>query len=240
MKKLDNKSVKLIKDVVNVAHLTGIEVLKISEDRISGHDENRTITILQPGDYSFLPHQIVIPRVDSLVSRLSLIPEDNMDITYNDRIDQKDQVSFISSLQMKGNNITVNYQCQSPSLAKTLKKIGDTLTTEITFGKDLVSLVSRAQQAMQAENVIVYVEDDKVGVKMLDIGGDEFEHTFSSTVKELDTSSRRASRNFYHRYSIKTFLTLLKHCDKNVMQVSEKGVLCLSIKQFNLYMLPQI
>lgn len=236
--KISKEITDYIRNAAKVAKLVGIESVAIETNLVRAMDDNKTVVICHTDGVPDLPFDgIGIGRLDVFVSRFSLA-DGREQFTTEAEVDTRSGQKQVSQLTFKAKNIKVDYRCANSATIKAPKVIKDPMKYEFALTADAVDTLVKAQGAMGVEYVTI-VSDEKKGMcfELVDTNNDVFAFEFSDQAVSID---EREDSSFVHRYPIKTLISLFKQDSTQTVEVSEKGIMKVTISGLNVFVLPSI
>lgn len=233
--KLSKNITDFIRNAAKVAKIAGIESLAIEQNIVRGMDENKTVVICDNNVPELPFNGIGIGRIDTFVTRYSLI-ENRDDITTEAAIDSNNQQ--VIQLTFNTKNIKVEYRCADTTKIKAPKQIKDIMTSIFLLPEDTIETLVKAQTAMGDEKITIVSDKRGTCFELVDrTSNDVFSFVFAEQAKSLNEDD---VEEFVHRYPAKTLIQLLKQNSNQTIEVSSKGILKLTINNLNIYVIPSI
>lgn len=238
MKELTSDLIGFIENVVKTGQSVNIENVLIDArtGTVRGIDEDRSVVMFQNNDVPQIPGGSVgLNRNSTFLSRLGVVSGregfkvDVVSVTLDDE-------EFVKALRMKSTDTKIDFRCASPDMVKAPKQINDTLIYRIQLNAEAVSVLQQGYAAMGSETVSI-ISGENVVFELEDINEDKFTHTFASEVMPIGDNVVSA---FSHKYPVKTLLALFKQNPDGVFEIGEKGILCITVNDLDMYVLPQV
>ena len=188
--KLNSESVKSLESLVHTALIGGINTLIIDKTSdgdkiIRGIDEKQSVVVITKSNVPNLnDKQVAISRLSLLASRLTLIKnQGDVDI---DAVEAKNGTD-ISHLDLSSGKTKVQFRCSAVDVTRGVpKSMNDTPAWKITAPSKIISLLSQATAAMQAEKVTISSKNlDCVTLECIDSNND----VFSTEIDKKDRKS---------------------------------------------------
>lgn len=232
--KLSEDLINFIESVVNTGLSINIENIIIEEGAVRAIDEDRTVVLYQNTNIPELPfNSIGLSRIHLFSSRLGLI-KGRAGFAIDASLENE---SSALHLKMESDDTKISYRCTDPETIQAPKQINDNIIYRVQLNAEAVNMLQRGSVAMSADTVSITGNDSGVSFELTDVTNDTFSHTFTSEVVQLETDS---NSEFAHNYPIKIILALFKQNPDGTFEIGSKGILCISIKGINVYVLPQV
>ena len=232
--KLDKATITYLHNVVKTAQLIGLESIIIEKDIIRAMDDSRTIVLLQKENIPNLPFESLgLGRINIFLSRLDVVKTQD-DFTIQVGSDKESE--FVRSLTMKGKGIKIDYRCAKPDTIRAPRQINDVMKHRVKLTGEAVSLLQKAYPTMGAETISIISNDD-VSFEMVDINNDIYKHIFANSVEALTDDD---DVRFAHQYPAKFLLPLFKHNPEGHINISQKGILNITVNGLNIYVMPHV
>jgi hypothetical protein len=214
MKKLNDTTKMYLKNAVDVAKLLGIEEFIVEPDKICGTHADKLAVIITDVEMDIGCSAIGVNRLDVLANRLKLVNGDII-CTFNN------ELSDALHLKLKSGKTQVDYKCAQSKMIKTVRSFNYTDVYEVTFNKDIVDIVTKAQASMKAEEVTLICDDGVLTYILTDVLNDTFKFESESEVFSIDDTIDDV--NFVYKYPAKMFIKILKNCSLGKFNVNQRG-----------------
>lgn len=236
---VDKPTLQYLENLVSTAGMFGIDSMIIEPGRVRGLHEDGTSAILHTDNVPDLDFKSVgLNRVGLFSSRYNMAKGSDdftVDVTPND----KDDPQFARALTMKAKGFKVDYRCANPATIRAVKAFaGDYPKYKARMHPEAVVYMIKGTSAMQVDEATIFGSQQRVGLKMIDINGDELEYIFGENVDLLQGDEKEFS--FSHRYPVKLLQTMFKgHSDSNFI-ITHRGLLRMPVNGLDVYVFPRV
>lgn len=229
--KLTEDVLEIIILAVNTAKLIDIEEVIIDKSGIRALHPDRIAVLLFKYDLSdFLPFESIgINRLSTFIQRISII-KDIQNINVDCEVDNNNNAK---SLKFYNEKLSISYKCANISTIKAPKNVMEVFNTEVHFTEESFNILSKAFNIMKSETFTLINDKNGIRFELTDSNNDIFSYNFSNIVKNDNNSV------FAHKYPIKIFLPILKQNPDSLLQIGEKGVLKVNVKNIDIMILPK-
>lgn len=220
--KLDPELVEYLKKVLKTAQVLKFDNIVIEKEVVRGWNEDRTAVIADTNVPELPFNGIGIGGVGKLLNRMGLV--DNFTADY-------EMVNnFVMSLELKAKGMSVKYRCANPNAIKTPRKLKDSNRMwSFEMCPETIAQLTKAQAAMGAEMINIKSDDGVCTAILTDPNRDTYMQAFNGYVDNV--SGMEDAMSFDFHYNMATFLTILKHADKQKNIEGPEGSLKLTIGQ---------
>lgn len=227
------QDIEIIKEVLSVAKIIGIEGLVFSEGQARGARPSLDAAILTTAKLSIDDVAIGIGRTGELEKRLGIFGANvTIDLTVNGRGDA-------SMLTLSAGKSKMQYRLTSPKLMRYPKSNEDEAFVHITLSKEEVQQISQASKSMASENMTVHVS--RVGVVKIecsDATNDRFEVELEAVA--AFTGDAESTIQQYVAGLMAGVLDAAGKDGEVVMQMGFAGSIAVQVKNHTLLVLPQL
>lgn len=235
--KLSQETIKLIRGILNVSKLTGIERIIIDKESIRGQSEETAIITITPTTIPLEFESLGLSRLNLLANRLAIIADkDAIEVT----ADEKDN-KVLTKLKFKSKKTSIEYRCADSSKWKIAKAVNSPIFYTFDIDDETINLLLKSNIAMEATTVTFKGEDDgRVIIRILDSSGDALEHEVSEkVVKSADCTKD----TFSVTYKTKKIIQLLKDLSKGgkaTVEITKSGAIIIPVNGFIVWIIPEI
>lgn len=232
-------SQKLI-NLLNACKTAAIETLIVSKDTIRGIDENRTVVITTNVEVpDFQDHSICLNRLNTLLSRINLVKDEDFKIEMKEDNRNKEA---ISTLNIETDSVKVQYRAGSIEIfdKKIPKAVRDEHSFAVTLPVSKLPLITNAISSMSgATDILFTLKNDGMSIELVDQNLDTFTSKVSDEVTEID-----GRPSFYSfKYNIKSIIPILKAAGSGqesvVLVFGKKGTLELTLNGYPFILMPK-
>lgn len=237
--KLKPDTVNALDTLIQAAVVTGVDKIVISNGKIQGIDERKTVGLVTDKGVPDLEGKtLAINRIKQLVSRMSLARAQG-DLTIEATVAANG--TDIAILELQGGKSRGQFRCASLEAVKGVPKgFQDPMTWEVDIPNKLIPLIIQAEASMSTDGVTIASADGKtVTVELVDMNKDVI--TF-----ELDTQARNVGAggtSFCNKYAAKALFGLLREATKTAdpvkVTMGAGGLLIVSVNGLDFFTLPQ-
>jgi len=243
MIKLSEDSKNIIIAAAKYCNLVKIESVMIDKSGIRAKQDEFAVYVIEPGDFDFLEFdEMFINRVDSLAPRIKMFEASKIDFDAFVETKEKDSgETIVTKIILKGGKTSVEVRCGNSSINarnRLPKKFNDPIHYEFELDKQELALLKRGLSAMGADHFEIVSENGKtVSVRITDVEGDVLKKELETELKILETE---AEEEVNFSYIFKILIPLLSRAveEDSKIQISQKGVMCLSISGLSVYIFP--
>lgn len=233
---LSRTDLSYISAAVTAASSVGIESVIIESGAVRAVDPTGSIVLLHTTNVpTFDFGSIGITRISTLVSLLAVAPlDDKVDLSAT--IEKMNGITYIRSLNIKGKGYKLDYRCANPATIRAPRALNGTDPAfKIHLDPSAITAMSKAKAAIGGEEITLSYGGDQVGYELSNINGDKFARTLSTSVDELDD----AITTFSYKYPLKLLLTALNPSVNTYCTVTARGMLCVRVGGYDMYILPR-
>lgn len=236
---VDKPTLIYLENLVSTAGMFGIDSMIIEPGRVRGLHEDGTTAILQTENVPELEFKSVgLNRVGLFSSRYNMAKggdDFTVEVTPND----KDDPQFARALTMKAKGFKVDYRCANPATIRAMKAFaGDYPKYKARMHPEAVVYMIKGTSAMQVDEVTIFGSQERIGLKMIDVNGDELEYIFGENVDLLQGDEKQFS--FSYRYPVKLLQVLFKGHSDSAFAITHRGLLRMPVNGLDVYMFPKV
>ena len=242
--KLDSAAVTRLDSLLSTSALVKIDKLIVSEDAIRGIDAKKSVALIAKTGLPGIDTRVIgINRLGVLSSRINLVKNNDgfaINMTESDKND-----TDVTHLEIRSKNTKVQYRCASGESIKGVPKaIQDNLQWEITVRVCDVPLIAQAASAMTSEVVTIACKDGVVFFEFTDTNNDVFSTQVCDEAIWVDQGKTEpVQKNFCNYYPVAALIPLMKSLASDskpsVITIGERGILNISVNDFDFFVLPQ-
>lgn len=243
---LSKDSKNIILFAAKYCNLVKIESVFITQEVITGKQDETAVYLVEPGDYSFLEFDtLYIERIASLAPRIKLFESKNKEFDMSVVIkDATNGEKWVSQIILKDGRTEVKFNCGNPARLnrdKMPRAIKENIHYRFEITKDSLDILSRGLSAMGASTMRLYTDEGKVMCDVKDIEGDTLCHQIADSFLTIDTDSED---DFEYQYSFKTMIPLFREALKENpsfdIEITRRGIMKLEVNGLNLYVMREV
>jgi hypothetical protein len=228
--------IAFLQNVIEVAHICGIESIIIGKDAIRGIDEDHSVCIIHAtGEDIDLPfNRLAIIRAQSLKRKFDMAADmDDLMITVL-VVDEEEQQQWVkkivfSGYAQTGARIVVDHRCAHPKQVKAPGSVNDECTTAIQLPNGIYKFVVQAAKVLDTDEVRIRSGQDGVSLQLRAICGDVISHPLHDQPGPFCS---------YFRYSLKSVKTLLKaSAEETTWLIGARGLVKTNLRGLDVYIL---
>lgn len=241
---LSDDSIQILEDILQTSISVKIDKLIISDNFMSGIDEDKTVVVISNNkvpDFGGLT--VGLRRLSTLNSRIGLIKSnDNFKIVADEAGAKEGEVA---KLKLHSKATKAEFVTTNPEKINAPKKVNDESLWLVTIPKELVPTVAQAASTMGTDKIILTSKaDGTVHFELMDDkSNDTFEVQIADNAVWIPEDEEPGNPTFVHYYSSKSLLPLIKAAGEEEdvnMIISKKGMLQLDVNGFTFTNLPRI
>lgn len=223
---LDEETITIIKDALTVSKQFELSVMKIDDNGIRGTDKDGKVALLSKLDLT-IGGTIGINRIEFLLNRLTILDNPTVEVKF-------DANDISESISLYNKKAVIEYRTANANRLKvpSVPKDGDLYQISIT--DDLKNTLTKGKSAMKSDIITLICNDNRLSYKIADETNDTLLYAAENVVNMSDDEY---PANFVNVYSIKALLYAFNNCDE-VVGIDKKGILRFTIKNLNIYLLP--
>jgi hypothetical protein len=240
MNKFSKDLTAYLTNLFNVCTMCEIDDIAIEQSMVRGYtaDAKKGIFIMEYDNIPELDFSgLGIRGVKTLKSRMNILDEDNLSITYDTK--QKDNGDIvIKKMTLASKKTKVDFTCADPALIKAPKKLNDPDLYSFTLTEDTVKVMSKIKNAVAGVDEISFNSEKDGTIKfiVIDENGDIFDHTIAESYECLDPLN--TAKHFFHSYKIKYVHALFKAAmdleGEAKLILSSRGVIKIVVKDITI------
>jgi len=237
--KFDNELKTFVLKAVKMANKLGISNLILDNICLRGATDTG-VMIIDPTIPTLPFNDLGIPRVDVLASRLALMDEDDLDISYVTK-ERDGGEEYVYRLVLISGTTRVEFRCgNATKFGRIPKKIKNEIFYEITIPKESIELMNRATRGFKSETIRLVGSKNGLIAQCSDIEGDEFKHVVTD---EIFFTPACDERKFKFSYNMRDVVSNLKRgLDQNdslEVNISKMGFLVFPIDGIQIWIAPE-
>lgn len=237
---LSKETIKYLENVIRVAKILKIDNnLVLDNECVRGNlQQEGSMIIHREGIPKFEFGILGISRINTLGTRLALLGDD---VSIDAQEKEGTQGSCIAKLVLSNAKTEVEFRCADPAkMEKSPKLLKDPIFYTFTVDTESIQLLSKAQSAMQGENITFKGTKKGVVTKVCDEEGDMMTYKLGES---LTYAAECEHENFSFSYKNRMLMPLLKEgaTDENTeINITRRGFLRLNIHGITTYITTEV
>lgn len=239
--KLKAETIAALDTLIQTATLAGVDKLVITNGKIQGIDERKTVGLVTDKNVPDLDGKtLAINRIKQLLSRVNLAKAQG-DVAIEATVAANG--TDISVLDLQAGKSKGQFRCASLEAVKGVPKgFSDPMVWEVKLSSKAIPLIAQAEASMTADGITLASKDGKlVTCELVDSNKDQMVFELDDEASWVGTGA--AGTSFCNKYPSKALLALLREASKTqdpvVVTIGQGGLLIVNVNGFDFFTLPQ-
>lgn len=231
-------NIERLYEVINILNMAGMKSVAIEKEddimmiRGTGELDGEgvpAIVIISETDSDLVDNSLGINRLPTLTKRINMFDSSKVKIVSDD------SDSFTRKMTFKEGRRRVSYTFTNPSVLNIPEDtIEDAIDNTITLTTDYITILSKANQAMNPKVVTISGNNKEVSMSLSDDDGDQY----------TDVVSTECTGMFSYSWDTRDFFKMIKLAAKYngtaELLISERGIIFIDVDGLTFILIPRV